>query len=88
MTLVEELRSKQSRDNRELLDRAAGEIERLKAAYDGLIADVKKNAIRDVCDICKHNVVHDECEDCCTCKLDCPCRDCREGSNWKWRGEK
>jgi len=87
MTLVEELRSKQSRDNRELLDRAAGEIERLQAAYDGLVADMKQNAIRDVCDICKYNLAHDECEDCFSCKRNCPCRECREGSNWKWRGE-
>ena len=115
MTLVEELRSKQSRDNRELLDRAADRIEelekakyvyanvdycaedlvialkkveRLQAAYDGLVADMKQNAIRDVCDICKYNTVHDECEDCFSCKRNCPCRECREGSNWKWRGEK
>lgn len=32
MTLVEELRNKQSRDNRDLLDRAAEEIDRLEAA--------------------------------------------------------
>lgn len=121
MSLVEELRSKQSRDNRELLDRAAdrieelekakyiyanvdycaedlvielkknerlqAEVERLQKAYDGLVADMKQNAIRDVCDICKYNLAHDECEDCCTCKRNCPCRECREGSNWKWRGE-
>lgn len=114
MTLVEELRSKQSRDNRELLDRAADRIEelekakyiyanvdycaedlvialkkveRLQAAYDGLVADMKKNAIRDVCDICKYNALHDDCEDCFSCKKNCPCRECREGSNWKWRGE-
>lgn len=50
MSLVKELRSKQSRDNRELLDRAADRIEELeKAKYI--------------------------------------CRECREGSNWKWRGE-
>lgn len=30
MTLVEELRSKQSRDNRDLLDRAADEIEQMR----------------------------------------------------------
>ena len=33
MTLVEELRSKKSRDNRELLDRAADRIEELEAEY-------------------------------------------------------
>ena len=33
MTLVEELRSKKSRDNRELLDRAADRIEELEAGY-------------------------------------------------------
>lgn len=88
MTLVEELRTKKSRDNRELLDKAADTIEQLQKAYNGLIADVKQNAIRDVCDICKHNVMFDDCEDCFTCKLDCPCRECKEGSNWKWRGER
>ena len=30
MTIIEELRNKQSRDNRDLLDRAANEIERLQ----------------------------------------------------------
>lgn len=34
MNLVEELRSKQSRDNRDLLDRAADRIEELDRAYD------------------------------------------------------
>ena len=33
MTLVEELRSKKSRDNRGLLDRAADSIEELEAGY-------------------------------------------------------
>ena len=33
MTLVEELRSKKSRDNRGLLDRAADRIEELEAGY-------------------------------------------------------
>ena len=122
MTLVEELRSKQSRDNRELLDRAAdrieelekakyiygnvdycaedlvielkknerlqAEVERLKAAYDGLVADVKTCGVRDVCYICKAYNNQPDCEcDCMECKLDCPCRECRECSHWKWRGE-
>lgn len=88
MSLVEELRSKQSRDNRELLDRAACEIERLQKAYNGLVADVKTCGVRDVCFICKAYNSQPECEfDCMECKLKCPCRECRECSHWKWRGE-
>ena len=143
MPIVEELRSKKSRDNRELLDRAADEIaklgqkveqhekakyvyanvdycaedlvielkknerlqaevdlvsnelkkarvaaERLQAAYDGLVADVKTCGVRDVCFICKAYNSQPDCEcDCMECKLDCPCRECRECSHWKWRGE-
>lgn len=36
MNLVEELRTKKSRDNRELLDRAANRIEELEAETRGL----------------------------------------------------
>ena len=128
-SLIEELRSKQSRDNRDLLDRAAdrieelekakyiygnvdyssydlmiemkkndrlqkesdrlkAEVERLKAAYNGLVSDVKTYGVRDVCFICKAYTCQPDCEYVCTdCKLNCPCRECREYSHWKWRGE-
>lgn len=35
--IVDELRAKQSRDNRDLLDRAADEIERLRAGIKAII---------------------------------------------------
>lgn len=39
--IVDELREKQSRDNRDLLDRAAEEIERLRDQVDELQASLK-----------------------------------------------
>lgn len=64
------------------------ENERLKGNYDNIVEDVKNNAVRDICEICKAYNSQPDCEcDCMECKLDCPCRECRECSNWKWRGE-
>ena len=37
MTIVEELKNKKSRDNRDLLDRAAAEIERLRKENEALL---------------------------------------------------
>ena len=64
------------------------ECERLKKNYDGLIADAAKNGYID-CVFCKHNTLDSECVgNCEACKLDgCACRECREYSNVKWRGE-
>lgn len=49
MNLVEELRSKKSRDNRELLDRAANRIEELEAetkALRQIIVNIANEEIR------------------------------------------
>ena len=88
-TIVDELRAKPSRDNRNLLDRAADRIEELEAAYENLADDVKKNAARDICDICKHANIHPDCPcDCEECnESECVCRNCINSSNWEWRGE-
>ena len=55
--------------------------------YMGLVEDVKANGVRDVCAICKHYSQPDCAMDCSECQKDCACRECRECSAWKWRGE-
>lgn len=42
MSLVEELRSKKSRDNRELLDRAADRIEELEKQLSSMLTNEEK----------------------------------------------
>ena len=87
MSISTELRSKQSRDNRELLDRAAEKIDELTALYENLLDDVKHHATRDICDICKyHDQNPDCCADCEECRCECVCRECRGFDKWTWRG--
>lgn len=43
------------------------------------------------CRYCAHNIQDEsECErnnfQCSKCKADCICKECTEGSNWKWKG--
>ena len=89
MSVVEELRNKASRDNRELLDRAAAEVERLEVDYVAMVADIKSAGYRDVCEICKHHNENEDCEcDCEKCKKPCTCQKCYDCSLWEWRGRK
>lgn len=68
---------------------------------DGLLADVKSMLTHytDACELCKHNVAcgKGECKSytngCtgmafgyCEALFSTPCRECRDYSNWEWRG--
>ena len=66
----------------------ADENEKLRERYAALVEDAKR-AGPDICNIYKHNGTHvEDCEcDCTACDLDCKCRDCRESSEFEWRGE-
>ena len=66
----------------------ASRLEHVNAQYVALAKDAAK-AGPDTCRICKFNEAYvDKCEcDCTICDLDCKCRNCKEGSEWKWRGE-
>lgn len=50
MTIIEELRNKTSRDNRDLLDRAAAEIERLQKENEALLNlnSMKPNSTKNI----------------------------------------
>ena len=62
MSIVEELRNKQSRDNRELLDRAADRIEELEKAK----AEVAREIFAELWDM----VIPEKCTDGCAYYLD------------------
>lgn len=52
---------------------------------DRLLADLK--ATRS-CSPCAHEDTMVDCEgECLECKLERPCRECRDSSNFKWRGD-
>ena len=57
--------------------------------YIALCEDVRNNAVRDICDICKHSTEHPDCPaDCDECReTDCACRECLHCDHWEWRGE-
>ena len=62
----------------------------LKALYENLLADVRENAIRDICEICKYHDEHPDCPaDCMECDLTdkCHCYECLNCCGWVWRGE-
>lgn len=41
------------------------------------------------CETCEHMDTHPDCDvECLGCQKDCTCRDCRDGSNFKWKGAK
>ena len=57
------------------------EIDRLTAECDAAIGDLKHD---DNCDICKHTANDGEPDcpiECEGCKLNCPCKDCRDENN-------
>lgn len=61
------------------------QLAQVKAERD---AAVKCLEDAHACETCEHMDTHPECEvDCLRCKEDCQCRECRDGSNFKWRGE-
>lgn len=61
---------------------------RLAAALqraDRLMADLKAT---QSCSPCAHVDTMMDCEgECLECKLECPCRECRDSSNFKWSGD-
>lgn len=62
------------------------ELAQVKAERD---AAVKCLEDAHACETCEHMDTHPECEvDCLRCKEDCQCRECRDGSNFKWKGTK
>lgn len=61
-----------------------------KILYDNLCADVRENAISNICDICKYTDEHPDCPmDCMKCDLTerCHCHECINRCGWVWRGE-
>lgn len=61
---------------------------RLAAALqraDRLLLDLKAT---QSCSPCVHADIMVDCEgECLACKLECPCRECRDSSNFKWKGD-
>ena len=58
----------------------------LRSKLDLAVSDVFGE---DRCEACAYNGKFDnicDCE-CASCKLDCKCKTCSKGSNWKWREE-
>lgn len=61
------------------------ELAQVKAERD---AAVKCLEDAHACETCQHMDTHPDCDvECLGCQKDCTCRDCRDGSNFKWRGE-
>lgn len=61
------------------------------ALITALLAALKKCDLD--CDYCKHNPNNDarcigQDEGCERCEIACPCRSCKNRSNWEWGGTK
>lgn len=74
-----------ARAERDVITKRMTQLEQENAA---LLFDLKKVDID--CDFCRHNgAAPEECDvECIRCKLDCPCKTCRDNSNYVWRGMK
>ena len=69
MSIVEELRSKKSRDNRELLDRAADRIEELEKAI--VPTNEGKGSVKELAkDLCNKSGCHHKCHDTDGCTVE------------------
>lgn len=63
-------------------------LEQLGQAKAERDAAVKCLEDAHACETCEHMDTHPDCDvECLGCQKDCTCRDCRDGSNFKWRGE-
>lgn len=62
------------------------EIKQLKSEKKALLSDLRK--VDRECECCKEaNRTMAHCEvDCNLCKRKCKCFECRNNSNWSWRG--
>ena len=64
---------------------ALSELSQVKAERD---AAAKCLEDAHDCETCEHMDTHPDCDvECLGCQKDCQCRDCQDGSNFKWRGE-
>lgn len=87
-TLTAELAEERHRHDRlQDWDRGLTEnLEKIKAERD---AAVKCLEDAHACETCQHMDAHPDCNvECLGCQKDCQCRDCRDGSNFKWKGAK
>ena len=87
-TLTAELAEERHRHDRlQDWDRGLTEnLEKIKAERD---AAVKCLEDAHACETCQHMDAHPDCDVACLgCQKDCQCRDCRDGSNFKWKGAK
>ena len=85
--------TRQERDGLSImLTSAESAFETMKRERDALLADLRE-ADRVDCSLCK-SYIHAESNDCeyadflcdnCEVK-ECSCRNCKDGSNWQWRG--
>lgn len=87
-TLTAELAEERHRHDR-LQDWARGLTEKLEKIKAEREAAVKCLEDAHACETCQHMDAHPDCDvECLGCQKDCPCRDCRDGSNFKWKGAK
>lgn len=91
-----ELESSNGQVSKALRENGFDSFEELLSAYNQVkkeLHDTKSeldaafNYLRMVCDACVHVDTIADCDcECLTCQQDCPCRDCRDGSNFEYRG--
>ena len=62
---------------------AADLIERLEKEKAELLEYVKKST---KCEQCANNRPQCNAVDCFLCVGDCPCKKCKHGSRWQWKG--
>ena len=85
--LVHRLRSVESRSKSDLLEESAKAIETLETDFKRAIENLRWLDTDCLC--CGHTQKATPCEDsdflCGECEFECPCKDCKDNSNWTWR---
>lgn len=73
-------------------DELLRQLDATTAKFDAALADMRlAGDEHDLCVVCAHvdtpagrcDEAYNECKDCVN---PCTCKDCRDGSNWEWRG--
>jgi hypothetical protein len=76
------------RDALGLINQHGKGVETALNKFTALCEDIKTNATRDICNICKHCENEIDCDlECEKCKKQCICNTCKDCDKWEWRGE-
>jgi len=69
---------------KDIIEKQSARIDQLVEELGTALADLRSSA---TCGACMHISYDPDCDcECLTCERECPCRNCRNGSKFEWRG--